>query len=89
MPRHYSSAIGRAVLDSLYNFASRGDALEIKSFFERSDPSEKRAILRILDKVLPDEEKRAWRRYAAQQLREDPFAVHLVKPYRPKTPPSI
>jgi hypothetical protein len=87
MPRHAGAALGRGVLDALYNVATRGDALEIKEFFERSDSAERRAILRILDKVLPEEEKRAWRKYASQQLRDDPFAVHLVKPFRAKGVP--
>jgi len=85
MPRHYGAALGRAVLDSLGNFASRGDALEIKELFERSDPAERRAILRILNKVLPDDEKRAWCKYAGQQCRDDPFAVHFVRPYKAKS----
>lgn len=84
MSRNSGAAIGRAVFDALYNFASRGDALEIKEFFERSDPSERRSILRILNKVLPEDEKRAWCKYASHQLRDDPFAVHFVKPFKAK-----
>jgi len=85
MPRHGGASLGRAVLDALGNLAKRGDALEIKELFERSDPAERRAILRILNKVLPEEERRAWCRYAGQQCRDDPFAVHFVKPYKAKT----
>ena len=86
MPRHAGAAIGRAVLDAVGASATRSDANEIKEAFERADPFEKRAVLRILNATLPDEERRAWARYAAAQVKDDPFSLQYVRPVKAKAP---
>ncbi|MBM4777352.1 MAG: hypothetical protein GQE15_06575, partial [Archangiaceae bacterium] len=85
MSRSSGSALGRAVFDAIYNFATRGDAIEVRDYFERADPAERRAILRILNKVLPTEEARAWSKYAYHQVRDDLFALHYVRPLKQKS----
>ena len=64
LKRNSGVYIGRVILDSLYNhlvpIIDRDKAIEVRKIFERADNWEKRAIIRIVKNVLPDDEKRPW-----------------------------
>jgi len=52
--------VGRMLLESLTNLVNREDVLEIRRGFNRSDLWEKRQIIKMVDNVLDEEEKRPW-----------------------------
>jgi Reverse transcriptase (RNA-dependent DNA polymerase) len=60
LKRNSGAYIGRAVLDALSENATRTDVLEIRQYYSRADLWEKRAIIKIVDAVLSEEEKRPW-----------------------------
>ena len=52
--------LGRKLLEALEPLVNREDVLEIRKSFPRSDLWEKRQIIRLVNAVLEDEEKRPW-----------------------------
>ena len=76
----------RILTEGLENFSNRGDQYELKNAFERAEPWEQRSILRIFRKILPEEEHKAWVRSIAIQVRDDPFAEQIVKPFDSRRP---
>lgn len=51
---------GRVILDALYSLADRNIVMEIRKDFARSNLWEKRQIIRIVKKVMNNEEARPW-----------------------------
>ena len=78
--RNAGAYIGRALLDSLESLVSRGQVLEIRRYFVRADPWEKRQIVRIVDKHLHEDEKRPWLATVKMQESSDQFLVEFIKP---------
>ncbi|KMN41598.1 RNA-directed DNA polymerase [Lysinibacillus sp. LK3] len=79
LKRNSGDYIGRAVLDALSNCKdlSRGDALQIKTYFQRADIFEKRRILYILNKHLELEERNAYFKNVGM-IEEDHFILHMT-----------
>lgn len=78
----------RVLMEGFESFASRGDQYELKGAFERAEPWERRAILKIMRKILPDEEYNAWVRYAAIHVSDDPFSAHVLRPFESRKNPK-
>jgi hypothetical protein len=76
----------RILTEGLENFSNRGDQYDLKNAFERAEPWEQRSILRIFRKILPEEEHKAWVRSIAVQVRDDPFAEQIVRPFEARKP---
>ncbi|MBS1155131.1 MAG: hypothetical protein H6R07_1055 [Proteobacteria bacterium] len=58
LKRNDGNYIGRALLEQLEPIIERGEVLEIRDYFTRADPSERRQILKIADTHLTKGEKR-------------------------------
>ena len=78
--RNSGAYIGRAVLDALSKVANRTDVIEIRQYYQRADRWEKRAIIRIVDSVLSEEEKRPWLKNVKVHSGDDLFAVETFDP---------
>lgn len=78
--RNSGAYIGRAVLDALSKVANRTDVIEIRQYYQRADRWEKRAIIRIVDSVLSEEEKRPWLKNVKVHSGDDFFAVETFDP---------
>jgi hypothetical protein len=84
LKRNSGAYVGRAVLDALTENANRTNVLEIRQYYSRADQWEKRAIIKIVDKVLSEEEKRPWLKNVKVHSIEDFFAIELFDPQKPK-----
>lgn len=80
--RNAGAYIGRAVLDAMESFVSRGQVLEIRRYFVRADQWEKRQIVRIVEKHLDEDEKRPWLKNIKIQEGNDLFLVEAIEPKR-------
>ena len=69
--------LGRATFDAAQNLSDRGDALEVREYFDRSNDWERRRIIRLMSNVLPEGEYRAWRRAIRPYVAKDPFAAAI------------
>lgn len=78
--RNAGAYIGRVLLDSLEEVVSRGEVLEIRRYFVRADPWEKRQIVRIACRHLHGEENRAWLKGVKIQEANDSFLIELISP---------
>lgn len=78
--RNAGAYIGRVLLDSLEEAVSRGEVLEIRRYFVRADPWEKRQIIRIVCRHLHGDENRAWLKGVKIQEASDSFLIELVSP---------
>lgn len=84
LKRNSGAYIGRAVLDALFENTSRTDVLEIRQYYPRADLWEKRAIIRIVDATLSEEEKRPWLKNVKVHSSEDYFAIESFEPKKAK-----
>lgn len=75
LKRNSGAYVGRAVLDALAENTNRTDVLEIRQYYSRADQWEKRAIIKIVDRVLSEEEKRPWLKNVKIHSAEDYFAI--------------
>lgn len=82
--RSSGAYIGRAVLDALSGNTSRTDVLEVRQYYPRADLWEKRAIIRIVDSTLSEEEKRPWLKNVKVHSLEDYFAIESFDPKKIK-----
>lgn len=80
LKRNSGEYVGRAVLDALKEHANRTNVLEIRQYFPRASQWEKRAIIKIVDTVLSEEEKRPWLKNVKIHLSEDFFAIESFEP---------
>ena len=84
LKRNSGAYVGRAVLDALAQGVNRTDVLEIRQFFARADHWEKRAIIRIVNLTLSEEEKRPWLKNVKVHLADDAFAIESFDPKKTK-----
>ncbi len=75
LKRNAGSYIGRCIIDATESLATRNDALEIRQYFNRADAWERRAIIRLVEKVLPEDERNPWLRNVKIHSAEDYFAI--------------
>lgn len=80
LKRNAGSYIGRCIIDAVHKLASRNDVLEIRQYFNRADAWERRAIIRLVDAVLPEEEKRPWLKNVKVHAADDHFAIESFDP---------
>jgi len=80
LKRNAGSYIGRCIIDAVQNLASRNDVLEFRQYFNRADHWERRAIIRLVDNILPEEEKRPWLKNIKIHSSEDQFALESFDP---------
>ena len=80
LKRNSGAYIGRVLLDSLESQLARGEILEIRQYFTRADSWEKRQIVRIVNKYLPEDEKRPWLKNVKTQEEKELFLVEYIKP---------
>jgi len=84
LKRNAGSFIGRCIIDALPNIASRNDALEVREYFSRADEWERRAIIRLVEKTLSEEEKRPWLKNVMVHSADDLFAIESFNPKEKK-----
>ncbi|WP_144371653.1 RNA-directed DNA polymerase [Vogesella urethralis] len=84
LKRNSGSYIGRAVLDALSGNTTRTDVIEIRQYYPRADLWEKRAIIKIVDSTLSEEEKRPWLKNVKVHSAEDYFSIESFEPKKPK-----
>ena len=77
LPRNTGTYLGRMVFDVAQNLNERVDALEIREYFDRSNEWERRRIINLMSKVLPDQEYKAWLRAIGTYVSKDPFALTM------------
>lgn len=58
LKRNSGDYIGRALLEALTGKLSRGELLEIREYFYRADNWERRQIVKMIDEVFLEGEKR-------------------------------
>jgi Reverse transcriptase (RNA-dependent DNA polymerase) len=80
LKRNAGSYIGRCIIDAVQKLAARNDAIEIRQYFNRADAWERRAIIRLVDRVLPEDEKRPWLKNVKIHAAEDHFAIESFDP---------
>lgn len=78
LKRNAGSFIGRCVIDALRGLATRNDVLEIRQYFTRADMWERRAIIRLVDAHLSEEEKRPWLKNLKTHMADDLFAIESI-----------
>ena len=82
--RNSGAFIGRAVLDALAGSTTRTNTLEIRQYYARADLWEKRAIIKIVNSTLSDEEKRPWLKNVKVHSADDHFAIESFEPKKAK-----
>lgn len=80
LKRNAGSYIGRCIIDAVQKLATRNDVLEVRQYFNRADAWERRAIIRLVDCVLPEEEKRPWLKNVKIHSSDDHFAIESFDP---------
>jgi hypothetical protein len=78
LKRNAGSYIGRCIIDAIQNLATRNDVLEIRQYFNRADAWERRAIIRLVASVLPEEETRPWFKNVKIHAADDHFAIESL-----------
>ncbi len=78
--RNSGAYVGRSIIDELTGLCNRTDALEVREYFDRADLWEKRSIIRLVDKHLPEAEKRPWLKNVKVHQSTDPFAIEVFDP---------
>ena len=81
--RNAGAYLGRAAFDATQYLVERSDALEIRDYFDRSNEWERRRIISLMSRILPEQEYRAWRRSIGTYVSKDPFAS-AINPNRKK-----
>ncbi len=76
--RNAGAYVGRVLLDSLETTIDRGKTLEVRRYFARADPWEKRQIVRLVSQHLHDEEIRAWLKNVKIQESTDSFLMEII-----------
>ena len=84
LKRNSGSYIGHTVLDSLSKNITRTEVLEIRQYYPRADLWEKRSIIKIVDTMLSEEEKRRWLKNVKVHSSDDYFAIESFDPKKEK-----
>ena len=79
LQRNAGAYIGRCLLDALEDKVTRGEVIEIRSYYPRADGWEKRAIAQIVCKHLHDDEKRPWIKNIKIQDAKDIFLMEIIR----------
>lgn len=82
--RNSGSYIGRALLEALETLINHGEVIEIRQYYERSDMWERRQIIKIVNNLLSEDEKRPWLRNKKLHLSDDPFAMEIFSETKDK-----
>ena len=77
LTRNTGTYLGRAAFDAAGNLSERADALEVREYFDRSNAWERRRIIRLMKKALPEQEYKAWRRAIRTYIAQDYFALEI------------
>ena len=77
LKRSAGTYLGRTSFDAAQNLQDRLDALEIRDYFDRSNDWERRRIIRLMKKLLPDQEYNAWRRAIRTYIAKDYLALAI------------
>ena len=77
LPRNTGTYLGRTVFDAAQNLDERVDALEIREYFARSNEWERRRIICLMSKTLPNQEYKAWLKAIRTYVSGDPFTSAL------------
>ena len=75
--RNAGTYLGLVAFDAAQNLQYRADALEVRGYFERSNEWERRRIISLMSRVLPEKEYSAWRRAVRTYISSDPFATAI------------
>ena len=75
--RSAGTYLGRTSFDAAQNLSDRVDALEIRGYFDRSNDWERRRIIQLMKKLLPEQEYRAWRRSIRTYIGKDFLALMI------------
>ncbi len=78
LKRNAGNYIGRAILEGLEPHISRGEALEIRQYYNRADRWEKRQIIKIVDKKLIEAEKQAWFKNIKMNESDELFTIGTI-----------
>ncbi|MCM8527217.1 MAG: RNA-directed DNA polymerase [Lentisphaeraceae bacterium] len=78
LKRNAGNYIGRAILEGLESHISRGEALEIRQYYNRADRWEKRQIIKIANKNLMKDEKSAWFKNIKMNESNDIFTIGVI-----------
>jgi hypothetical protein len=84
LKRNAGAYVGRVLLECLCGVVSRGEVIEIREYYDRADNWEKRAIIRMVNNHLSEDEKRPWLKNVKIHASEDPFAIEIFDPKRDK-----
>jgi len=84
LKRNSGAYVGRAVLDAMTKNVNRTDVLEIRQYYSRADQWEKRALIKIVDEVLSEEEKRPWLKNVKVHSSDDYFAIECFEAKKTK-----
>ena len=66
--------LGRTTFDIAQNLEERVDALDIREYFDRANEWERRRIITLMSKTLPDQEYKAWLRAIRTFVSKDPLS---------------
>ena len=77
LKRNAGTYLGRMAFEAVQNLTDRTDALEIREYFDRSNAWERRRIILLMKRLLPEQEYNAWRRAIQPYINTDYFAVEM------------
>lgn len=77
LERNAGTYLGRTAFEAVQNLTDRTDALEIREYFDRSNSWERRRIIRLMKRTLPEQEYNAWRRAIQPYINRDYFALGI------------
>ena len=77
LERNAGTYLGRTAFEAVQNLTDRTDALEIREYFDRSNSWERRQIIRLMKRSLPEQEYNAWRRAIRPYISRDYFALGI------------
>jgi len=80
LKRNAGSFIGRCVIDALRGMTNRNEVIEIRHYYNRADMWERRAIVLLVDRHLPDDEKKPWLKNVKVHSPDDLFAIESFEP---------
>ena len=77
LKRNVGTYLGRTAFEAAQNLTDRTDALEIREYFDRSNSWERRRIILLMKRSLPEQEYSAWRRAIQTYINRDYFALEI------------
>ena len=77
LERNVGTYLGRTAFEAVQNLTDRTDALEIREYFDRSNSWERRRIIQLMKRSLPEQEYNAWRRAIQPYINSDYFALGI------------